>query len=70
MAVTKGNTKSQQPDPPEEPPAEQAPHAPGKLLEASYHEMLNGCRLIYARTGDLGVKEIVDRAEYALSLFK
>ena len=41
---------------------------PGELLSASYHEMLAGYRNLYDRTGDLFLKEIIDRAEHALAL--
>jgi len=39
---------------------------PGELLATSFHEMLTGYRQIFARTGEIEIKEIIERAETAL----
>ena len=43
------------------------PPTSGELLEASYLEMLECFKRHYAFTGDLAAKEIIDRAEHALT---
>ena len=43
------------------------PKSKSELLADSYHEMLAGYINIYDRTGDLAIKEIIDRAQLALN---
>jgi hypothetical protein len=41
--------------------------SPGELLAQSFHEMLEGYRLLYDRIGDLSIKDVIERAERALA---